>query len=323
MSKTLTKFLVILIFFILTSSALILTSSSNLIPQNIILSNKTETLFSLLEESNNTVITIFHQLEEEGISLPQESINEYEKAKVLAAESQILFNSGNYSDAELNIIQALDKLKDALKIAYESIQDQPVQLETSIEKYFRIQSTIKRYSEILEKIQNQTILVSLSGFNTTSFIDRIQIIISLLNNATINLEQSRFESALRNIANAKSLIDSIIVVLQDFAINQKTTRLETYIIDTEKRLILIRQTTASLSATYPATTIYASNIALDKAEDSLSEAKLFLENNQIKDTLNSLVKSKISENQAVNYLQPDPELENTVLSDNSQFVLSP
>ena len=319
-SKTLTKLSVIFIILAITSSVLILTSKSTLIPQNVIISNKAATLFSLLEESNNTVVTIFHQLEEDGITLPQESIIEYEKANVLAAESQILINSGNYSNAEISIIQALDKLKDALRIAYESFQDQPA---TSLEKYVMIQSSIKRYSELLERIQNQTILVSLSGFNTTSLRDKIQTIISLLNSATINLDQSRFGAALRNIDEAKSLSDSIIAVLRDFAINLKTTRLETYIENTEKRLILIRQTTASLSATYPATTIDASNLELDKAENSLSSAKSFLENNQINDTLNELVKSKISEDQAVSYLRPVDELENPTLSDSSQIVTFP
>lgn len=319
-SKTLTKLSVIFIILAITSSVLILTSKSTLIPQNVIISNKAATLFSLLEESNNTVVTIFDQLEEDGIILPQESIIEYEKANVLAAESQILINSGNYSNAEISIIQALDKLKDALRIAYESFQDQPA---TSLEKYVMIQSSIKRYSELLERIQNQTILVSLSGFNTTSLRDKIQTIISLLNSATINLDQSRFGAALRNIDEAKSLSDSIIAVLRDFAINLKTTRLETYIENTEKRLILIRQTTASLSATYPATTIDASNLELDKAENSLSSAKSFLENNQINDTLNELVKSKISEDQAVSYLRPDNELENPTLSESSQIVTFP
>ena len=319
-SKTLTKLLVIFIILAITSSVLILTSRSTLIPQNIIFSNKAETLFSLLEESNNTVVTIFDQLEEDGIILPQESIIEYEKANVLAAESQILINSGNYSNAEISIIQALDKLKDALRIAYESFQDQPA---TSLEKYVMIQSSIKRYSELLERIQNQTILVSLSGFNTTSLRDKIQTVISLLNRATINLDQSRFEATLKNIDEAKSLSDSIMAVLRDFAINLKTTRLETYIENTEKRLILIRQTTASLSATYPATTIDASNLELDKAENSLSSAKSFLENNQINDTLNELVKSKISEDQAVSYLRPAGELENPTLSDSSQIVAFP
>lgn len=322
-SKTLTKLLVIFIILVVTSSVLILTSRSTIIPQNVIVPNKTETLFSLLEESNNTVVTIFQQLDEDGITLPQESIIEYEKANVLAAESQILVNAGNYSNAEISIIQALDKLKDALRIAYESIQDQPIQPATSIEKYVRIQSSIKRYSELIDRIQNQTILVSSSGFNTTSLRDKIQTIISLLNSATANLEKSRFEAALKNVAEAKSLSDSVIVVLRDFAITLKIPRLETYIVNTEKRLILIRQTTTSLSATYPATTIDASYLALDKAENSLSSAKSFFESNQINDTLNELVKSKISEDQAVNYLRSDDELESPALSDSSQIVPSP
>jgi len=101
------------------------------------------------------------------------------------------------------------------------------------------------------------------------------------------------------------------------------TRLETYIVNTEKRLILIRQTTTSLSATYPTTVIDASYLALDKAENSLSSAKSFFESNQINDTLNELVKSKISEDQAVDYLRSDDELESPALSVSSQIVPSP
>lgn len=322
-SKTLTKLLVVLIILVVTSSVLIFTSGSVLIPQNDIVSSKTETLFSFLEESNSTVINIYKQLEEDGITIPQESINEYEKASVIAEESQSLVDTGNYSGAENRIIQALDNLKEALKIAYESIQDQSPQPTNLAEQYFQIQSSIKRYFELLGQLQNQTILVSLSDFNTTALIDKMQIITSILNRASNNLDQNRFEAALRNINEAKSLSNSVIVVLQDFAINLKTQRLETYIENTEKRLLLIRQTTISLSATYPTSTIDASFIALEEAETSLNNAKSYLDSNQINDTLNELINSKASEEQALDYLRPDTKLDTPALTDSSQVVTLP
>jgi hypothetical protein len=313
----------ILAILLAISSTLLLTSGSTSIQQTEINSDKAETMFSLLEDTNSTVIEIFHQLESEGFTIPQESYNEYNQALVLADESQILIQTGEYSNAENKIIQALDKFKESLKLAYESIGDQPPLTTTSIEKYFQIQSSINRYTEFLGQIQNLTHLVSQAGFNTTALQERIQTITSLLARATNNLEQKRFDAALRNIDEAKKISDNLINKLKDFAANLKTERLETYITNTEERLALIKRTTNSLSANYPASTIENAISALDDAETSLSNAKTYLENDQINNTLTELANSKASEEQAVNYLRPEDSSEESSLSDTSSAVTSP
>ncbi len=309
------------LFIILVLSSTLLTSGSISLQQTENDSKKVENLFSILEESNNTVTEIFRQLEEQGMDIPQESYNEYNQALVLADESQMLIQSGDYSQAENKIIQAFDKFREALNLAYAKIDDHPPQV-TAIEKYYQIQSTLNRYKELLDQIQKLTDLISKAGFNTTIIRERIQLISSLLVRASNNLEQNNLASALRNAAEAKKIADNLINRLKEFAANLKTERLEQYIANTEERLALIRITANSLSATYPPTTIENVISALEIAESSLDNAKIYLENDQINNSLVELANSKESEEEAVSYLKPETPSEDTSL-DNTSSIVAP
>ena len=282
---------------------------------------KAEYLFSILEESNSTVIEIFHRLEGQGIEIPQESYNEYDQALLLAGESQRLIQLGDYSQAENRIIQAFEKFRESLNLAYGKIDDQTLQV-TTIEKYFLIQSTLNRYKELLEQIKNLTETISKAGFNTTILRERIQTISSLLIRASNNLEQGNLALALRDAAEAKKIADNLISRLKDFAANLKIERLEQYITNTEERLALIRRTVDSLSAVYPPTTIDNVISALEIAESSLDNAKIYLENDQITNSLVELANSKESEEEAVSYLKPAISSEDTTL-DNNPSIITP
>jgi len=145
----------------------------------------------------------------------------------------------------------------------------------------------------------------------------------LLTRASTNLKQNRFDAALGNIAEAKRLGEQLTNKLRDFATVLRTDRLGTYIENTEERLALLKRTTTSLSTNYPTSTIDAAFAALDAAESSLSNAKSYLENDQITDTLTELTKSKVSEEQAASYLQSDNTSTVPSLSDDSIQIISP
>jgi hypothetical protein len=313
---------VILVVSLVVSSSLLLTSGSTLLQQNEP-STKAETMFSLLEESNSTVIEIFQELEEDGVVIPQESISTYNQALILANESQILLQTEDYSAAEDKIIQSLEKFKKALTITYASIDDQTSQQLTSVEKYSQIQSSINRYNELLAQIITLIRFAEQPGFNTTILQEKIQAINSLLTSSSFNLEKNRFEVALGNIAEARELGNQITNALREYATLLKTSRLETYIENTEERLELIKRTTTSLSANYPTSTIDAAITALESAESSLNNAKTHLENDQISDTLIDLANSKASEEQAVNYLKSEDTTGDPTLSNDSVQVTSP
>jgi len=303
--KNLSKLIIVLTILTITSSFLLLTSGSTSFHQNSSSLTKTENLFSLLEESNSTVLEIVHQLEEDGVEIPKESYDEYDQAQIFAAESQILFQSGNYSEAENKIIQSLASFKEVLILAYTSVNNQTIQDVTHAENFTLIQSSINRYYKLLAQIQNLTSLATQDGFDTIDLQEKIKTMTTLLANASNNVEQNQFEKAQENITKASELGNYLTDELKNVATVLKISRLESYIENTTKRLVLIREETISLSTKYPISKIDDIFAALDDAESSLSTAKSSLENYQIDNALTELSQSKIDEEKAISFLQSD------------------
>jgi len=314
--KRASKWLVMLTLIVVTLSALILASTSATVQNDTSTKNKTEDLFELLQKANVTVVEIFRQLEADDKTIPQASLNEYNQALILAEESRSLLQSGNYSEAENKIIQALQKFKEALRIVYTTIPEQPTETETALERTAQLKSSINRYSEQLQRIENLTRFAATVGYNTTALETNIQTVKALLESASSNIAQKRFEAASVNLADAKALIDRLVNALNNIAANLKIQRLQTYIAQTEVRLAAIKETAISLSST-------ASLAALDNAETSLNNAKEYLEKQQINETLSELANSRASEEEAVEYLKPTASSSSLTSSSRPNAVQAP
>jgi len=307
------KWFIILTLVVVALSALMLVSSSASLQQT---TEKTQELFSLFQNANATVSKIFRQLEADGETLPQASLVEYNQALILARESESLSIAGKYSEADEKIIQALQKLKEALRIVYATIPEQPTETEISLERTVQLKSSIKRYYEQLQLIENLTRLADYVGYNTTSLEEKIQNIKILLDMALNNVEQRRFEAASENLANAKDLSDLILNSVNNFAVELKIQRIATYINKTQERLEAIRETAEALSND-------ASLAAVDNAETSLDNAKVYLEEQRINETLSELADSKASEDEAVEYLKPTTSSVDATVNKAPNAVLSP
>jgi len=315
-SKHILKLLVITALTLVTVSALILAASSAAVQQTTTASDKTQDLFALLQESNSTVTEIFRQFQAKGKTIPQASLNEYDQALVLAEESRSLLQTGNYSEANNKIIQALQKLKEALRIVYTTIPEQPSESEVSVEKAVQLKSSINRYHEQLERIENLTRFAATVGYNTTALENEIQTMRSLLVTALSNVDQRRFEAALANLAEVETLGERLLSSLSNIASDLKIERIAAYINQTETRLAAIRAKAESVSNT-------ASLAALNSAEVSLDNAKEYLESQRINDTLSELANSKESEEKAVEYLQPTASSVNSTPTSSTNAVQLP
>jgi hypothetical protein len=295
--KLASKWLVIIGLILVAFFALILASTKAAVQDATAAREKTEELFSILQGSNATVAEIFRQFKADGKTIPQASLDEYDQALVLAEESRTLLQAGNYSAADGKIIEALQKFKEALRIVYTTFPDQPTETETAIEKAVQLESSINRYNEQLARIENLTRLASAAGYNTTNLEAKVQTVRSLLETATSNVDQKRFDAASENLAETKSLIGSTASFFNNLASDLKIERIATYINQTQERLNAIRVQATSLSNT-------ASLAALANAETSLNNAKEYLAEQRINETLTALANSKASENEAVGYLKP-------------------
>jgi predicted nucleic acid-binding Zn-ribbon protein len=295
--KLASKWLVIIALIVISLSALVLASTTAFVQDSTGTKDKSEKLFSLLQKANVTVVEILRQFKADGKIIPQASINEYNQALILAEESRSLLQAGSYSEADGKIVQALQKLKEALEIVYTTIPEQPTETEIALERTVQLKSSINRYYEQLHRIENLTRRAANVGYNTTTLEAKIQTIKSLLNQALSNINQNRFETASNSLADAKTLIERISSSLNNFAVDLKIQRIETYINQTETRLDAIRETAESLSNA-------ASLAALDNAETKLNNAKQYFESQRINDTLSEIANSKESEEEAVAYLKP-------------------
>ena len=293
--KTAPKWLVILTLIVVTLSAFVLASTQASLQQTP--SEKTQDLFSLFQNANDAVSSVFRQLEADGETVPQASLDEYNQALSLAGESESLLQSGHYSEANEKIIQALQKLKEALTIVDAAIPWQQTEAEISLERAVQLRSSISRYYEQLERIENLTRFAASVGYNTTTLEDGIRTIKNLLERASNNVEQKRFEAAAENLAEAKTIGVRILNIVNNFAVDLKIQRIAVYINNTQERLDAIRETAEALSNE-------ASLAAVNNAETSLENAKEYLEEQMINETLSELANSKVSEDKAVEYLKP-------------------
>jgi hypothetical protein len=299
------KWLVIPALILVTLSPLVLASTTTAAQDVSAEREKTDDLLALFQDANATVTEVFRQFLADGKTIPQASLDHYKEAFVLAEESRSLLQTGNYSAADSKIVDALQKLKEALHTIYTAFPEQ--QAETTLEKAAALKSSITRHYEQLQRIENLTFLAASAGFNITTIVDNIQTVKSFLETALSNVNKKRFEAALDNLAEAKNLIDTMLVSVNRFAADLKKQRLQTYINQTETRLAAIREKAESTSNT-------ASLAALDSAETSLDNAKEYLESQQITETLNELAISRASEEEAVEYLNPTVSSRDSTLS---------
>ena len=259
--------------------------------------NRAEFLLSLIQNANTTVTETYSRLKSQGISVPPGSLSSYNQALDFSDEAVKKIQTGNFSEAYSNALQALKQFKEALRIAYETAPDTPTPEQIMLARTVTLRSTVDRIQLQLMQLKNLAKFVAATGYNTTLLESKIENANDLLANASINLNQNNYEVAFNNTKEAKTLIDNLLTRISNFAATLKVQRLDAYVMQTEKRLAALRteatnaQNIASLSA-------------INSADASLSDAKEYLEKKQLNETLNALAISKASEEKAVQILKP-------------------
>ena len=291
-----------------SARSLILKGSSEL--------DKANSLFSILEEANTTVVKVFRQLEAKGIVAPQDSLLLYNQGLLLGSEAESMIQLGKYSEASATVIEAIQKLKESLRIIYGSVAEQPSEFEANVEKTIALNSSINRFYEQLHKIENLTSIARANGFNTTEMETQAETVQSLLSEASDKIEEGKLEIASENLSEARALINILSDNLNELAIELKVQRLSTYIAETQVRLEALKARAISIANTVSLTYV-------NLAEDSLSNAKEYLEQQLINQTLTELADSKDSELQAEKILTPTLNSTSTLTSRSPTVTAAP
>lgn len=268
--------------------------------------NSTDFLFSLIQNANATVTETYSRLEAQSTNIPQDSLTAYNQALLLADEAANQLQTGNISEANSKALQALQQFKEALSIVYEAFPEQPTETERTI----ALQSAINRAQAQLQRLENLTVFAAATGYNTTAIEAKIETAKALLTNASHSLNQQNLEATSNSLQEAKTLVEALLSHVNNFATTLKIQRLDAYVAQTEARLAALRTEATTAQNT-------ASLTALNSADDSLANAKEYLEKQQINETLTALASSKASEEEATAYLKPPAAVSDTPATSNA------
>ncbi len=265
---------------------------------------KTASLFTLFTKANATILQAFQTLKSRNIAIPQDALNGYNQAVTLKEEAEVFRQASNWSAADGKLILALQELKHALWVIYETISSTPTQAEIELEKIASLESSISRLQEQLQQLENLARSAQAADFNTSTLDIKLGALRSWIANASQNLEQGKVDQASLDAREAKNLIDDLTQSLSNLATQLSSQRFEAYIAETQTRLTAIKQTATSSSNTVSLT-------AVNEAQTSLDQAKTYLASQMYNQTVTALVNSKQSEQTAVTALALKPNATTT------------
>ena len=215
----------------------------------------------------------------------------------MVGEATSLYQKDNYTEASSQLVQALQKLKETLRIIYETTNIQKIQGETNLERTTSLNSSIYLFYSQLSHLENLTLVAQQAGFIVAPLTTKIAEAKLHLRDAQESLVQGQYAAVQGSIDEVKAITADLTNFLSTLALEIKIQRLETYIAETEERLNTIKAEATSTSNT-------ASLSAVNLAETSLNNAKTYLEHNLVNATITELLNSKESEDQAISALKP-------------------
>lgn len=262
-----------------------------------------ETLLSILGKANESLIEIFERLDTKGVVVPEQAITEYHVGLSLADTATSLLTSGNISEANQKIIEAMQKFKDTLKIIYNTIDEPLTEVEVDTERITRLKDSINRSFEYVFWLKNLAIKANADGFNTTTLEGKIEDARTFLSDALVSLDRGDIENASNNLVQAEALLDRLMEHLRKLVYNIKVNRIENFFVETENRLIALEEKVISLSNELSPEAKNASLTALNEAENSLMKAKNLMDRRMINETVSELLNVREKEEEAIEALQ--------------------
>jgi len=300
---------------ILILSNILILSSTGLGVSTFSSQSKTEALLAIVAKANDTVSEVLSDLRMLGVHIPEEVLLLHTQclAKVDAAFS--LYQFGNYHEADQRAVEALQTFKTVLIMIYNQPQDPVTHDEALNEIIIQYNNSIHRISQYLEYIETLIPSLESNGYNTTRIEDAIQSAKVLAEKALRELHQNRFRDTNNTLSAAKTLMNTLMEHIHAIAKDWKVRKLETFIVDTEKRLNLIEDKISSLSSEISPEVKNASLTALEEAENKLDNARNYLQIQMVDETVNELAKSKALEEEALLIISTNQ----TSPSDNSEL----
>jgi hypothetical protein len=117
---------------------------------------KAETLISILNNDNNTIVSAFSRLNAQNIAVPQAAETAYNEGLAHANEAASLMTQENYSAANIKAVEAMQKFKEALRLLETASPVEPTEAEVTAAESISLKANISRTTEQVKRLENLT-----------------------------------------------------------------------------------------------------------------------------------------------------------------------
>ena len=261
---------------------------------------KAEALIGILEANNISILNAFSDLESQGITAPSTAETKYSQALTHATEATNLMNTGNYSGAGNEAVEAMQLFKEALTLLQDASQTEPSATVVAAENITRIKAALNQAFSYVERLENLSAKAYTAGYNTTVLDVNISAAKSHLETAADYIADRNYDGAVDEIRAAKAMLVELKDPLNRLTQAVKVANVEAYLQEAEDRLA---ETESILNSTSLSPEVRDEAIdALNTSKDYLADARDSLANSNADAAITELEEAKKWEDETNNVL---------------------
>jgi len=251
---------------------------------------KAETLLSILDNDNTSIIEAFSKLDAQNITVPNAE-TKYDEGLEHAEEAFTLMNEENFSEASIEAVEAMQKFEDTLRILEAASPVEPTETEVTAEEAISLKANITRAIEHARRLENLTAKAATAGYNTSAIEKTLSEVKQHLENATRELYTMNLDGAAEELCIAKTLLDKLKQPFDKLTNLVKASNTEKYLEEAEIR-VSATKANITLSAALTPEIKKDAITALNNSEASLANARDFIENKNVDEAIEELEEAK-------------------------------
>jgi hypothetical protein len=264
---------------------------------------RAKTLLDMMKVANTNVNETLTDLESKGISIPENALELYQEGLALAEDAAALMQKGNYSGASFTVVEALKKFKDILRLVYEVLPKTSEEAEALAERIIILKDEVNRTYNYVNRLEQQVSRAQTAGYNSTALENLINGMKDNLEHTLELLDGLNVEGALRELAATRSMLNQSRILYKRLSTDVKVVKAEVFLTTTEENFPALKADVTALSQRLPEQEKNSALTALNSAENRLQNARAYISNAQIDETINELVEYTEKVRESLKYVQ--------------------
>ena len=251
---------------------------------------KAETLLSILDNNNMSIMSAFSRLDLQNITVPNAK-TAYNEGLAHTKEAASLMNQENFSEACNEAVKAMQKFEETLRLLETVSSVEPTKAEVTAEETISLKANITRTIEHVERLENLTTKATAAGYNTSAIKKPLEEIKQHLENAKRELYTQNLEGATEELSTAKTLLEKLTDPFAQLTNRVIESNTEQYLQKAEIR-VSAAKANITRSATLTPDAKEDAITALNNSEISLANAREQIEDNNVDEAIEELEDAK-------------------------------